>query len=122
MNLDHFKEKLLKTKRECETGIERLQRGTTGTAEAGVRDESDDAVTDELTSEALQEAGVQSRTLELVNAALARMGDGSYGKCLACGRPIEPARLEAIPWAEYCLKDQKMQEEKTLGPATGATL
>jgi len=38
---------------------------------------------------------------------LQRIKDGTYGKCTLCGRQIEPARLEAIPWAAYCLEDQE---------------
>ena len=34
-----------------------------------------------------------------VDAALSRVSDGSYGLCERCGRPIEPARLEARPTA-----------------------
>ncbi|ATH83286.1 MULTISPECIES: TraR/DksA family transcriptional regulator [Pseudomonadaceae] len=41
--------------------------------------------------------------LALVNQALARVADGSYGLCLKCGEPISEARLNAIPAAEYCL-------------------
>jgi DnaK suppressor protein len=38
-----------------------------------------------------------------VDAALARVADGSYGTCLVCGRPIPPARLEARPAAATCV-------------------
>lgn len=36
-------------------------------------------------------------------AALERMGDGTYGKCEECGKPIAKARLEAIPYARHCV-------------------
>lgn len=122
VNPDHFKEKLLQKKRECEAQIERLQQETRATADTEVRDEGDDAVTALLASEALEEASVQSRTLQLVNAALGRIADGSYGACLACDRPIETARLEAIPWAEFCLKDQEKRDKKDPAAFTSATL
>ncbi len=41
--------------------------------------------------------------LEFVDAALARLGAGTYGRCLRCGKPIAPARLEALPWAAHCI-------------------
>ena len=44
--------------------------------------------------------------LELVDAALARLEDGTYGACLRCGRPIAEARLEALPWAAHCIDCQ----------------
>jgi DnaK suppressor protein len=37
-----------------------------------------------------------------IHAALARIEDGSYGTCEGCGRPINPARLDAIPYATSC--------------------
>ena len=46
----------------------------------------------------------RSRTeLSLVEAALRRLDDGSYGLCTTCGSPIAPERLEAIPWAPLCI-------------------
>lgn len=45
--------------------------------------------------------------LAAVDAALARLDDGSYGRCLSCHRPIAPERLEALPWAELCIDCQR---------------
>jgi DnaK suppressor protein len=44
--------------------------------------------------------------LALVNAALERLDDGSYGACLRCAKPIAPERLEALPWAAHCIACQ----------------
>ena len=41
-----------------------------------------------------------------VEAALARIEDGSYGTCVDCGRLIPPARLEVRPEASRCVEDQ----------------
>jgi len=45
--------------------------------------------------------------LELVDRALTRLDDGTYGTCLRCGRPIAAARLEALPWAAHCIDCQR---------------
>lgn len=37
-----------------------------------------------------------------VERALAKLDEGTYGACDACGTPIPPERLEAIPWAVLC--------------------
>jgi YteA family regulatory protein len=42
------------------------------------------------------------RALADVEAALARLADGTFGYCLRCGRPVEAERLEAIPETPYC--------------------
>jgi DnaK suppressor protein len=46
--------------------------------------------------------------LELVDAALARLEDGSYGRCIRCGEPIAPDRLDALPWAARCIDCQRL--------------
>ena len=43
---------------------------------------------------------------ELVDAALERIDAGTFGTCLRCGKPIAPARLEALPWAAHCVDCQ----------------
>jgi RNA polymerase-binding transcription factor DksA len=45
-----------------------------------------------------------------IDAALKRLAAGTYGICEACGRPIEEDRLEAIPYARFCLRDQQLHE------------
>ncbi len=42
--------------------------------------------------------------------ALARIEDGSYGICESCGEPIAPKRLDAVPWARYCLQCQDQMD------------
>ena len=45
-----------------------------------------------------------SETLREVEAALARVDDGSYGRCELCGGQISDARLEAMPAARRCIE------------------
>ncbi len=49
-------------------------------------------------------------TLDEVKRALAKFEDGTYGLCEACGARIDRARLEVLPYAEYCLDCQSRQE------------
>ena len=44
--------------------------------------------------------------LELVEAALERLDAGTFGRCVRCGEPIAPARLDALPWAANCIDCQ----------------
>lgn len=46
--------------------------------------------------------------LAAVEAALARLDDGTYGACVRCGRPIAPERLDALPWAAHCIDCQRI--------------
>ncbi|MFQ6144340.1 TraR/DksA family transcriptional regulator [Streptomyces seoulensis] len=45
-----------------------------------------------------------------VEAALARLADGSYGACHLCRRPIARERLEIVPQARYCARCQQVRE------------
>ncbi len=47
-----------------------------------------------------------------IEHALARLNDGTYGTCEACGRPIDEARLEALPATRLCLEDQAAAERQ----------
>jgi len=48
-------------------------------------------------------AGELTEALGEVEAAIARLGDGTYGQCERCGQVIAPARLEAMPAARRCI-------------------
>lgn len=45
-----------------------------------------------------------------IGDALARIEDGTYGRCEMCGRPIDESRLAARPSATLCLDDQRRAE------------
>jgi len=47
-----------------------------------------------------------------VEHATARLTNGSYGTCEACGEPIDPDRLAARPAARFCLEDQQGAERE----------
>ncbi len=48
------------------------------------------------------------KELELVEAALRRLDQGTFGQCLRCGQQIATGRLDALPWAAYCIACQKL--------------
>ena len=48
--------------------------------------------------------------LAAVNRALERIENGTYGTCRRCGRAIPDERLEALPYAELCIDDQRALE------------
>jgi len=52
----------------------------------------------------------ESRELQEIDAALARIGDGSFGNCCDCGNDIDHARLKASPEARRCLPCQERYE------------
>lgn len=49
--------------------------------------------------------------LDDINAALARLDDGTYGKCEECQATISEARLEAVPYTPLCIACARTLEE-----------
>ena len=58
--------------------------------------------------------------LRMVEEALDRLNSGDYGVCLSCEEHIAPKRLQAIPWARYCVVCEELvgQETETAKPAS----
>src|SRR5687767_10963399 len=112
---------------------ERLDALRNDFADDGLTAESEEASLGELSSLDQHQADVGTETfnrerdlsiLENIEAELAdvehairRLDDGSYGTCEACGKPIDDARLEAMPAARFCVEDQAHAEREARGPA-----
>ena len=54
------------------------------------------------------------RQLDRVRQAMSRLDAGTYGTCANCGKQITPARLEARPWAIYCIDCQQLDDNGRL--------
>jgi RNA polymerase-binding protein DksA len=66
----------------------------------------DDALADAAANMDVAMVIRESQELQDIEAALARIGDGSYGICIGCGGEIGRARLKAYPAAKRCLPCQ----------------
>ena len=73
-------------------------------------DAGDVSMADESESEDFTESELDTTMLQQVQAALRRIENGTYGQCLVDGGPIDPKRLDAVPWAPYCTRHQKLLE------------
>ncbi len=54
--------------------------------------------------------------LREIQDALDRIEEGSYGVCAATGKPIGKPRLEAKPWAKYCIDYERLLEQGKVRP------
>jgi RNA polymerase-binding transcription factor len=52
--------------------------------------------------------------LAMIDDALLRLKNGEFGVCSNCSNDIKSTRLEAVPWAKYCLNCQELQERGLL--------
>ncbi|MGA2065426.1 MAG: TraR/DksA C4-type zinc finger protein [Thermoguttaceae bacterium] len=55
--------------------------------------------------------GSENDALAQIEAAIARIEDGSYGRCETCGGKIPKSRLDAIPYAAQCFRCASQREE-----------
>jgi DnaK suppressor protein len=105
LNLKKQKSRLQEKKAELEhsmaelTGAHPTPISSTETNE-GPRDFEDVATDFQVIQEEQSIMVNQQALLTLVNNALERLANGTYGLCLECKQPIPPARLDALPWAE----------------------
>ena len=118
MNTEHYKKVLLNKQRELQQEIATF-KGEVREPTDGVEDPVDEATTSQTKSTALEENTFATDTLIQVENALERIEEGTYGNCVDCGRAIEPARLDAVPWTAYCLEDQ--QKHDTENRASGGS-
>ncbi len=75
-------------------------------------DTADQAAAEYERQALVHNASIARQTLQNLTQALERIKQGSFGECVGCGNDIEPKRLEAIPWARYCLKCQELREHR----------
>ena len=64
----------------------------------------------------------EANLLRNVRAALFRINDGSYGICMHCEEEIKPKRLDAVPWAAYCIKCQEQVDRHEIEVEDSADL
>jgi DnaK suppressor protein len=111
MNVEEYKRRLL----DLETRLSaRTARGRERAREQVMDspgDIGDASVADEGESQNFTEAELDATVLRQVRDALHRIDDGTFGQCVVDGGPIEPKRLEAVPWTPYCLKHQELLEK-----------
>lgn len=75
--------------------------------------DSGDLCVASMSREFLFEQTSQRRTiLRLIEAALHRIHDGSFGVCVACEEEIQARRLQAVPWTQFCLRCQEEIEQE----------
>jgi DnaK suppressor protein len=118
MDFKDLKDRLLDKERSLLADIARLEGNGREAAVSEVGDPLDKAAFSEGKSTSFEESTLQWQTLVQVREALQRGVEGSFGRCIDCGRPIEPARLKAVPWTPYCHADQEKRDQAV--PARGS--
>jgi DnaK suppressor protein len=109
-NIQHYKKRLLDLEKQLSEQTDRHLEDGRGELLDTPHDAGDASVSDVAVDSEFTEAELNSMILQQVQDALRRIDDGTFGKCLVDGGPIEKKRLDAVPWTPYCLKHQAMLE------------
>lgn len=119
--LEYYKKKLLKLRKSLVDEIEHLegrslsktQRDSTGELSGYTFHMADVATISHEQEKALNLRGNEQNLLYRVDQALYRIEKGTYSLCTQCQRKINKKRLDALPYAELCVKCQESQEKKS---------
>ncbi len=116
VNTERFREMLLDERRRVADAISYLHQQNPGTIEDEEEESFDNHLADTATITFAREMDYSleensEHVLAEIDAALARIQEGTYGTCRTCGQPIAEERLEAIPYATQCI-DCKRREER----------
>ena len=105
--------RILETERqEAMMSLERLGDETREVDSDGPQDVADICTTN-LSKEALfQQRDDRQLKIRMTEAALDRIQRGTFGVCVSCGDEINPRRLDALPWTQYCLRCQLEIEQQ----------
>jgi DnaK suppressor protein len=114
--LDDLRERLLEERTELETQLTTIEETQFATSQSDLSGEvsfdEENADAGTFTFERERDLSIENNVRDLlskINRALARMDEGVYGICARCGKPIEKARLKALPYADLCIKDAQAQ-------------
>jgi DnaK suppressor protein len=103
--LEYFRNLLLEQRRQATEDLE-TEKAAALERDDGVEDSGDMSELDLNTSIALDLVGRASQLIQEIDEALQRIDDGTYGRCVRCGKPIDEERLKAMPTAKYDAKCQ----------------
>ncbi len=112
--LETYKTRLIERKEQLQAIVSRTEADGRE-ADGEVANDVADKATNSYNKEFLFKKSTDDRfIMTLIQEALNRMKDGSYGTCVHCEGEMQSKRLEAVPWARHCIECQEKQEQGLL--------
>jgi DnaK suppressor protein len=113
--LDAFKKRLETRQQELRRTVNRNQvDGRTADEDTAAADIADRAASSYNKEFLFSQSNNDRQLLQMVENALARIREGSFGECIQCGKEINSKRLEAVPWTRHCIECQEKLEQGLL--------
>ena len=114
-DLDYFKKQLLEKRTELIAVVHKTESyGREMEGEGSAMDMADQASKSYTKEFMFSLSNLERQMIILVEEALDRIQDGSYGECTHCGEIVGRRRLEAVPWALLCVHCQELKESGRL--------
>jgi DnaK suppressor protein len=111
---DKYRKRLLLRQEELILDISRNRQVTDETVDEQAQDMVDRATSAYTREFAFSLSEADRKALLLIEQALLRIEQGTYGVCVHCQGVVQEKRLEAVPWARHCLECQEMQDKGLL--------
>ncbi|MFY9529347.1 MAG: TraR/DksA C4-type zinc finger protein [Candidatus Acidiferrales bacterium] len=112
--LDYYRKKLQARREELLKAIARTEQEGREADEDPTVDLADKAANSYTKEFLFGQTHNDRGLLQLVDDALARIRNTSFGECVQCHEELQQKRLEAVPWTRYCLSCQEKQEQGLL--------
>ena len=115
--LESFKKRLETRQQELRHMVTRNQKDGRAADEEATQDVADRAASSYTKEFLFSQSNNDRQLLSMVEGALARIREGSFGECVSCGKEINAKRLEAVPWTRHCIECQEKAEKGLLEAA-----
>jgi RNA polymerase-binding protein DksA len=119
-DLEHFRDLLLERRDQVLADIDALTKEGAGRDDTELSDrplhQADRGSDAYARDVALTARESQQELLVQIDRALEKIRSGAYGLCEETGKPIGRERLEAKPWARFCIEVQKRHEAANRSP------
>ena len=115
--LEYFKKKLEARRHDLRQAVSRNQQDGRSADDEATQDIADRAASSYNKEFLFSQSNQDRQLLMLVDSALARLHEGSFGECVSCGKEINAKRLEAVPWTRHCIECQEKAEKGQLETA-----
>ncbi len=117
--LEHFKRTLEERQQALRRNVSRVEMDGRNAEEGTAQDIADKAAVSYNKEFLFHQSNSERQLLAMVEGALSRIREGSFGECISCGKEINPKRLDAVPWTRHCIECQEKLEQGLLEEATG---
>ncbi|HYX80550.1 MAG TPA: TraR/DksA C4-type zinc finger protein [Actinomycetota bacterium] len=114
--LDDLRDRLVQERTELQEQLSTIEETQFATSQSDISGEvsfdEENADAGTFTFERERDLSIENNVRDLIakiDRALIRMDEGVYGTCARCGKPIEKARLKALPYVDLCIKDAQAQ-------------